>query len=304
MTTDTKQKCGFVALIGAPNAGKSTLLNTAVGSKVSIVTHKAQTTRSRILGICIRGDAQMIFVDMPGIFTDAKRRLEKAMVSAAWQSVFDADIRLVLVDAARGRAIEETQPIIDELKKAGGKALLALNKTDVVQKEKLLTLAKHFSETGIFEQIFMISAKEGDGVQDLLKTLEEKLPASPWLYPEDQISDMPLRLMAAEVTREQVFLQLHEEIPYSIAVETESWEERKDGSVAIGQVIYVLKDSQKAIVLGKGGSRIKEIGTAARTQLEEIFNRRVHLNIFVKVREKWMNDPERYTEWGLDFNAR
>lgn len=298
------QRCGFIALIGAPNAGKSTLLNAAVGSKISIVTHKAQTTRCRICGIAIEDGAQMVFVDTPGIFSDPKRRLEKAMVATAWQGAFDADIRLVVVDAARTRVVEETMPIIEALKKHGCKTSLVLNKIDLVKKEELLELAQELDKTAAFEQVFMISAKTGDGVRDLITTLAQKLPEGPWLYPEDQISDMPQRLIAAEVTREQIFLQLHDELPYSMAVETESWEEREDGSVAIAQVIYVLKENQKAIVLGKGGSRVKQIGMAARQELEKIMDRRVHLKIFVKQREKWMNDPARYTEWGLDFNAR
>ncbi len=295
-------RCGFVAIIGAPNAGKSTLLNRLVGSKVSIVTPKVQTTRSRVLGIRIVGAAQVIFVDTPGIFTP-KRRLERAMVSAAWQGAGDADLVVLLVDARAGYD-RDTRRIVDGLRRSGRRAILALNKIDLGPRAKLLELAAELNaDTDLFTDTFMISALNGDGVDDLLNHVAERLPEGPWLFPEDQISDVPMRLLAAEITREKAFLQLQEELPYAIAVETESWEEFENGDVRIRQVIYVQREGQKAIVLGKGGRRIRAIGEAARTELEEMLGRRVHLFLHVKVQENWVDDPERYRELGLSFRV-
>lgn len=297
-------RCGFVALVGAPNAGKSTLLNAMIGAKVSIVSPKVQTTRSRVLGITIEGDSQIIFVDTPGIFTP-KKRLERAMVAAAWQGAGDADLVGVLVDASRRGLDADTQGLVATLKDQGRSAILILNKIDLVkQRENLLDLTARLNETGVFTDTFMVSAATGDGVGDLRRFLAERVPEGPWLYPEDQISDMPMRLLAAEVTREKLFLQLHQELPYATTVETESWEEFDDGSVKISQIVYVQREGQKAIVLGKGGARIKQIGQAARSELEAFLERRVHLMLFVKVRENWTEDPERYSVWGLDFEPK
>lgn len=293
-------RCGFVALVGAPNAGKSTLLNLMVGSKVSIVTPKVQTTRSRIIGICMAKDqTQIIFLDTPGIFKP-KRRLERAMVTAAWSGAHDADLVVLLVDVKR-RFDGDTARIIKGLKARKRRAVLALNKIDGTRRETLLPLAAELNETGVFSDSFMISALKGDGVDDLRDFLAKRMPAGPWLYPEDQLSDIPLRLLAAETTREKLFLRLHQELPYALGVETESWEERKDGSVRIGQVIYVLRDSHKPIVLGKGGRQIKAVGQAARLELEAFLGQRVHLFIHVKVAPKWTDDPARYRDMGLEF---
>jgi GTP-binding protein Era len=294
------RRCGYVALVGAPNAGKSTLLNQLVRAKVSIVTPKVQTTRSRVLGIAIEGTAQLIFVDTPGIFAP-KKRLERAMVAAAWAGAQDADIVVLLVDAVRG-IDEDTRRIIDGLKSAGRRAILALNKVDIVKPEKLLGLAERLSQEGIFEPVFMISGLTGSGVEDLRAHLVAALPEGPWLFPEDQLSDLPQRLMAAEATREQVFLQLHDELPYASTVETDSWEEFKNGSVKISQTIFVQRDSQKAIVLGHEGAQIKRIGARARHELERLFGRRVHLFLFVKVREGWVDDRERYAAMRLEYD--
>jgi GTPase len=299
--TGAERRCGTVALVGAPNAGKSTLLNQLVGAKVSIVSPKVQTTRSRILGIVIEGPAQLILVDTPGIFVP-KRRLERAMVAAAWAGAADADQVVVLIDAARG-IDEEAQRIVDGLKAAGRHAVLALNKVDLVDTRKLLPLTDRLRKEGIFDAVFMISALSGDGVADLRRHLAAALPAGPWLYPEDQLTDLPQRLMAAEATREQVFLQLHQELPYATMVETDSWEEREDGSVKIAVTIHVQRASQKAIVLGKGGSRIKAIGERARAELERMFARRVHLFLFVRVSGDWTEDRERYKAMGLEFES-
>ncbi|MBT3305340.1 MAG: GTPase Era [Alphaproteobacteria bacterium] len=301
MNTPPETRAGFVAIVGAPNVGKSTLLNRLVGTKVSIVSPKVQTTRSRVLGICIEGDTQIIFIDTPGIFKP-KRRLDRAMVAAAWGGAGDADDVLLLVDASRGFD-GDTRDIVKRLKDSERKVALAINKVDLVAKEKLLKLATDLDETGVFSDIFMISAEQGSGVDDLMAHLTARVPAGPWLFPEDQISDMPGRLTAAEITREKLYLQLHQELPYAATVETEAWKEMKDGSVRIEQVIYVERQTQKAIVLGKGGKRIKALGQAAREELEEIFERRVHLFLFVKVREKWGDDPERYRDLGLNFDA-
>lgn len=296
------QHCGMAGIIGAPNAGKSTLVNQMVGAKVSIVSPKVQTTRTRVMGIVNKGKTQIIFVDTPGIFSP-KRRLEKAMVAAAWQGARDADIVLLLIDAGHGKISADTHAIINRLQETKKKAVLVLNKIDLVKKEKLLALAAEMNETGVFTDVYMISALTGDGVQRLLKDIAERMPQGPWMFGRDQISDMPMRLLAAEITREKIFMQLGDELPYSSTVETEQWEEFKDGSVRISQTIYVMRDSQKAIVLGKGGARIKKIGAESRKELEDILERRVHLSLFVKVREKWVDDPARYRDWGLDFNS-
>ncbi len=300
--TEQQTRCGFVGIIGAPNAGKSTLVNQLVGAKVSIVSPKVQTTRVRVMGIVNRGAAQVIFVDTPGIFAP-KKRLEKAMVAAAWQGMQDAEVTILLVDASKGRVNDDTRAIIERLKQTGRKIVLALNKIDMVKKEKLLEFAQTLSAEGIFSDVYMVSALSGDGVDRMMNDIARRMPEGPWMFGEDQISDMPMRLLAAEITREKIFLQLGDELPYASTVETESWEDFDNGSVKVSQTIYVMRDTQKAIVLGKGGTRIKKIGQAAREELEEILERRVHLSLFVKVREKWTDDPARYSAWGLDFNS-
>lgn len=292
-------RAGFVALIGVPNAGKSTLLNALVGEKVSIVSPKVQTTRARVTGIAIAGETQIVFVDTPGIFAP-KRRIERAMVEAAWSGAADADLVVAVVDC-RTCTNDDVVALLDGLKKTGRRAVLALNKIDLVPKDKLLVAASALDEKYAFERIYMISAASGDGVGDLRDYLAGAMPEGPWLYPEDQLTDQPQRLMAAEITREKLFLQLDQELPYAATVETEQWTDQKDGSVRIEQAIFVRKDSQKAIVLGKGGSRIKSLGQAARLDMEKAFDRRVHLFLFVKVRENWPDDPERYREMGLEF---
>ncbi len=301
MTMPENSRAGFVALIGAPNAGKSTLLNRFVGTKVSIVTHKVQTTRSRVLGVVIEDDAQIVFVDTPGIFAP-KRRLDRAMVRAAWDGAKDADVVVLMVDAMVGLK-DEVKAIIQNLQENNRKAVLALNKIDKVKREELLTLTAELDESGVFTDIFMISALNGDGASDLLKLLCEKIPQSPWLFPEDQITDMPLRMMAAEVTREKLFINVHQELPYELAVETETWEEFKNGSVKIEQTVYVRRESQRSIILGKDGQRIKKIGADAREELTEMFGRKVHLFLYVKVRERWEENSNFYMQWGLEFNA-
>ena len=301
MTANPGQRAGFVAIVGAPNVGKSTLLNRLVGAKVSIVSPKVQTTRTRVLGICIEGPAQIIFIDTPGIF-QPRRRLDRAMVAAAWIGTADADEVILLVDGSRGLD-RNTTAIVKKLKRAERTVILAINKIDLVNKPDLLALAAELNEAGAFTDTFMISAETGDGVADLMALLAGRVAAGRWLFPEDQISDMPGRLTAAEITREQLYLQLHKELPYAAAVETESWKDQDDGSLRIEQVVYVERGSQKAIVLGKKGSRVKSIGEAARKELEEIFGRRVHLFLFVKVRGNWGDDPERYRDLGLDFDA-
>ena len=301
MTIEGGTRAGFIALVGAPNAGKSTLMNTMVGAKVSIVTPKVQTTRNRIIGVAVEGEAQLVFMDTPGIFAP-RRRLDRAMVAAAWSGAADADLIVVLIDASKG-ATQDTDRIVQGLKRSGREAFLALNKIDVIRRETLLDLAAQFDATGVFTDVFMISALNGDGVGDLKAALAERLPPGPWLYPEDQLSDMNDRLFSAEITREKLFLQLHKELPYALTVETESWERFRDGSLRIEQVIYVQSQSQKAIALGKGGRRIKSVGSDAREELEEMLGCRVHLKLFVKVRENWGDDPERYRDLGLDFDA-
>jgi len=295
-------RCGFVGIIGAPNAGKSTLINHLVGAKVSIVSPKVQTTRARVMGIVNKGKTQVVFIDTPGIFAP-KRRLDKAMVNAAWQGTKDAEALLLLIDVGKGRINAETVAIIEQLKKTQRQAIAVLNKIDMLKKEKLLALAADINAEGVFSDIYMISALKGDGTVKLLEDLAKKMPEGPWMFEGDQITDMPLRLLAAEITREKIFLQLGDELPYSSTVETEKWEEFDNGSVRISQIIYIMRDSQKAIVLGANGQRIKKIGEAARKELEEILERRVHLSLFVKVREKWVDDPDRYRDWGLDFNS-
>jgi GTPase len=302
MTTDiamADQKCGYVALVGAPNAGKSTLLNQLVGAKVAIVSPKVQTTRARITAIAIEGVSQIIFVDTPGIFNPSKR-LETAMVNAAWSGAADADRVALLVDTTRG-ITKDVRRIIEGLKKSDRKAHLVLNKIDAIKRDSLLGLAKELTDEGIFDEVFMVSALNGDGVDDLRTALAKEMPSGPWLYPEDQLAIAPMRYLAAEVTREKLFLRMHQELPYSLTVETESWEEKKDGSVRIQQIIYVSRANHKPMILGKGGKNIRQIGEMAREELQEMMERKVHLFLFVKVRENWSDDPERYQEMGLEF---
>ena len=300
------QRCGFAAIIGAPNAGKSTLVNALVGSKVAIVSPKVQTTRMAVRGVAIVDDTQIVFVDTPGIFKP-RRRLDRAMVNAAWAGAGDADAVVLLVDAAElsanpsGHAASDTLSIVQALKKDNRKAALALNKIDGMKRTDLLPLVQNLSAQGDFEDVFMISALKGDGVADLKSWVAKRMPEGPWLYPADQAADISSRLLASEVTREKIYLRLHDELPYASAVETEKWEERKDGSVKIDQTIYVQREGQKAIVLGKGGATIKLIGELARKELEEIFQRRIHLFLFVKVREDWAEQREHYREMGLEF---
>lgn len=294
-------RCGFVALIGAPNAGKSTITNNFVGSKVSIVSPKVQTTRTLVKGIGIYDNTQIIFLDTPGIFKP-KRRLDRAMVASAWGGVGDADITVLVVDVKRGFD-DETQSIIAKLNKNKIEAVLLLNKIDLVQKEKLLELSAKINAAGKFKETFMVSAMTGQQIDDFYKYLADNLPVSPWYYPEDQISDMPLKLLAAEIVREKLFLYLRQELPYALTVEPDLWERREDGSVRAEITIYVERDSQKIIVLGKGGAMIKRIGQAARRELEDLLEDRIHLFLFVKVRENWGDDPARYVEWGLNFNS-
>lgn len=298
---ETKTRCGLVALVGAPNAGKSTLLNKMVGAKVSIVTPKVQTTRTRITGIAIEGDAQIVFVDTPGIFTKTKRRLERAMVASAWAGAADADQVVVVVDGTKKGIGDDTRSILAGLKEAKRPAILALNKVDLIKRPELLPRAAQLHQEFDFAKSFMISAETGDGVADLKAHLAGLMPEGPWLFAEDDLSDLSERLLAAEVTREQLFLKLHDELPYDLMVETESWKDFKDGSVKIQQVIYVRRDSQKAIVLGKGGATVKAINLAARKVLEEQLGRKVHLFLFVKVRDTWPDDPERFKAMGLDW---
>ena len=299
MTEETQ--AGFVALIGEPNAGKSTLLNRMVGAKVSIVTHKVQTTRARIRGVCMAGTAQLVFVDTPGIFRP-RRRLDRAMVSAAWGGAADADIVVLLIEAHRGLT-EGAKAIIEALKAREGTqpVALAINKIDRVKAERLLALAEEMNAAFPFARTFMISAEKGYGVDDLRDWLASQMPAGPWFYPEDQIADLPMRMIAAEITREKLTLRLHEELPYQLTVETERWEEKPDGSARIDQIIYVSRDGHKGIVLGKGGETIKAISTAARAEMADFMGRPIHLFLQVKLRENWQEEAERYTEMGLDF---
>ena len=299
--TEIATRCGFVALIGAPNAGKSTITNNFVGSKVSIVSPKVQTTRTLVKGIGIYDNTQIIFVDTPGIFKP-KRRLDRAMVGSAWDGALDADIVVLVVDAKRGFD-DETRSIIAKLNKRKIEAVLVLNKIDLVAKEKLLGLSQALNQEGKFKETFFISALNGQCTDDFYKYLAEHLPESPWYYPEDQISDMPLKLLAAEIVREKLFLFLRQELPYALTVEPELWERREDDSIRAEITIYVEKDNQKVIVLGHGGQMIKRIGQAARKEIEELLEERVHLFLFVKVRENWQEDASRYATWNLDFNA-
>jgi GTP-binding protein Era len=293
-------QAGFIALIGEPNAGKSTLLNRMVGAKVSIVTHKVQTTRARIRGICMEGAAQLVFVDTPGLFKP-RRRLDRAMVAAAWGGAMDADIVVLLVEAHRGIS-SGVQSILDQLKELGDRrVILAINKIDRVKSDALLALTRQLNAAFAFEKTFMISAERGHGVPDLRAWLGQELPEGPWLYPEDQIADLPLRMIAAEMTREKLTLRLHQELPYQLTVETESWEERPDGSARVDHVIYGVRDGHKGILLGNKGATIKAVSKAAREELEGFLERRVHLFCKVKVRQKWLEDAARYSEMGLDF---
>ncbi|MGH1463738.1 MAG: GTPase Era [Cognatishimia sp.] len=294
-------RAGFVALIGEPNAGKSTLTNRMVGAKVSIVTHKVQTTRTRIRGVAMQGEAQIVFIDTPGLFKP-RRRLDRAMVAAAWGGAADADVVVLMVEAHRG-ITEGVERILDGLEEvgAGRKVALAINKIDKVATEKLLGLTKELNARYAFVETFMISAEKGHGTDQLRKWLAGELPEGPWLYPEDQIADLPMRMIAAEMTREKLTLRLHQELPYQMTVETEKWDERKDGSCRVDQLIYVMRDGHKGIVLGKGGETIKSVGKAAREELEEFLGRKVHLFLQVKVRPGWLEDAERYSEMGLDF---
>ncbi|MEM9637128.1 MAG: GTPase Era [Pseudomonadota bacterium] len=294
-------RAGFVALIGEPNAGKSTLLNRMVGAKVSIVTHKVQTTRARIRGVAMEGEAQIVFVDTPGLF-QPRRRLDRAMVAAAWGGAADADVVVLLVEAQRG-VTEGVERILDGLQDIGEgrKVALAINKIDRVQAEVLLGLSKDLNDRYPFVETFMISAERGHGVDTLRQWLAAELPDGPWLYPEDQIADLPMRMIAAEMTREKLTLRLHQELPYQLTVETEGWEERKDGSARIDQLIYVVRDGHKGIVLGHKGETIKAVSKAAREELEEFLGRRVHLFLQVKVRPNWLDEAERYSEMGLEF---
>ncbi|MHA6263169.1 GTPase Era [Arenibacterium sp. CAU 1754] len=294
-------RAGFVALIGEPNAGKSTLLNRMVGAKVSIVTHKVQTTRARIRGVAIEGDTQIVFVDTPGLF-QPRRRLDRAMVAAAWGGAADADVVVLMVEAHRG-ITEGVERILEGLAEIGqGRTVaLAINKIDRVQSEALLGLTQKLNERYDFAETFMISAEKGHGVDALREWLAGQLPEGPWLYPEDQIADLPMRMIAAEITREKLTLRLHQELPYQMTVETENWEDRKDGSARIDQVVYVVRDGHKGIVLGHRGETIKAVGQAARAELEEFLGRKVHLFLKVKVRPNWLDEAERYSEMGLDF---
>lgn len=305
MTNDhNTQRCGFVAVLGAPNAGKSTLINAWVGSKVSIVSPKVQTTRSLVRGIALHGASQIVFIDTPGIFRP-RERLEKAMVAAAWQGEAEADMIVLVVDASKKKPDKDTLDILARLAAQESKrpCILVLNKTDKADKQNLLLLSETLNEKIPFAATFMVSALKEERLGDILSFIAKTIPEDPWHFSEDQVSDMPLRLLAAEITREKIFRKLHEEIPYGVAVETETWENFDNGSIRIGQAVFVSKDSHKGIVLGKGGRQIKEIGETARLELEEILEAPVHLRLFVKVKEDWRDDPEKYALWGLDFSA-
>ncbi len=295
-------RCGFVSLVGSPNAGKSTLLNALVGAKISIVTPKAQTTRARTLGIAMSGEAQIVLVDTPGIFSGAKRRLERSMISAAWDSTQDVDAILYLIDARKGLNAEQ-DAILEGLAKAKAPLLLVLNKVDLVERPKLLDLAKTINERVPFAATFMVSALSGSGVKDLLQDLGKRVPAGPWHYPEDQLADTSLRLIAAELTREQLFLQLQDELPYALVVQTDQWQDRPDGSVRIEQTITLERPGQKMIVIGANGQKIKSIGQSARREMMKHFERTVHLFLHVKVRENWTEDRSIYSAIGLNFKA-
>jgi GTP-binding protein Era len=296
----TAQRCGFIAVIGAPNAGKSTLVNRIVGAKVSIVSHKVQTTRMPIRGIAIVGNSQLVFIDTPGIF-EPKRRLDRAMVKAAWSGAGEGDIVALVVDAARGLD-EDVERILGNLGQARGRRLLVLNKIDrVADKEKLLALTSEITKRQAFDRIFMLAALDGDGVEDLKRYLAETVPAGPWHYPEDEISDLPMRLLASEITREKIFHRLHDELPYAITVETQSWKALRGGGARVEQTIFVERESQRKIVLGKAGATIKQLSMEARKELAQLLGHRIDLFLFVKVRDNWSNDPECYREIGLEF---
>ncbi len=294
------EKCGFVTLLGAPNAGKSTLVNYMVGAKVSIVSPKVQTTRSRVRGIVVKGDCEIVLIDTPGIFKP-KRRLDRAMVAAAWQEAEYSDLRLLLVDAKRG-IDDDTRSIMDSLVKNKRKCVLVLNKTDLVKPAKLVELSAELNKSALFSETFMLSAATGEGVDTLQEYLVSRMPEGPFMFPADQVSDLPDKLLAAEITREKLYMNLNQELPYISTVQTESFKE-DDKGIRIDQTIYVEKNNQKQIVIGKNGTMVKKIGTQARQELEKLFDCRVHLFLFVKVREKWEDNPEHYRAWGLDFNA-
>ena len=299
---DVGTRAGFVALIGAPNAGKSTLMNAMVGTKVSIVTPKVQTTRSRVRGIAMEGASQIIFIDTPGIF-QPKRRLDRAMVSAAWKGAEDGDVLLLLHDCARREIDEDTARIVEELAQSGRRASLVLNKIDLAPQERLLERADELSRMCEFERVFMVSATTGNGIDDLRDWLAGRMPPGPYLFDPDDLSDMPMRLLAAEIMREKLFLNLHQELPYQLTVETEKWEELDDGSATVRLSIYVAREGHRGIILGKKGATIRRIGMAARIELEEALGRRIHLMSHVKVRKDWMDDAARYSVWDLDYNA-
>ena len=298
---ETNTRCGFIAVIGAPNAGKSTLVNQLVRAKVSIVSPKVQTTRTRVTGILAEGRDQAIFVDTPGIFRGAKRRLEKAMVDSAWRQAAETDRLMLVIDVAKKGLSDDDRAVIEQLEQQGARPVLALNKVDGARHETMLAIAAAVNERLDVQETFMVSALSGDGVDDLRQAVLDRLPEGPWLYPEDQISDLPSRMLAAEATREKLFLQLHQELPYNLTVETEAFEVQAKGDLKINQVIYVTRDSHKAMVLGKGGARIRQVGSESRRDLEVLFDRKVHLFLFVKVRENWLNDPERFREMGLQL---
>ena len=301
-SASSRTRAGFVALIGAPNAGKSTLMNAMVGSKVSIVTPKVQTTRSRVRGIAMEGESQIIFIDTPGIF-QPKRRLDRAMVSAAWRGAEDGDVLLLLHDCARREIDEDTARIVEELAQSGRRASLVLNKIDLAPQESLLERADELSRMYEFERVFMVSATTGNGIDDLLGWLANNMAPGPYLFDPDDLSDMPMRLLAAEIMREKLFLNLHQELPYQLTVETENWEEMDDGSATVRLSIYVAREGHRGIILGKKGTTIRRIGMTARIELEEALGRRIHLMSHVKVRKDWMDDAARYSVWDLDYNA-
>lgn len=302
MSNDTPTRCGFAAIIGAPNAGKSTLINAIVGEKISIVSSKVQTTRTRVLGIVIEDNAQIIFVDTPGLFKASSNRMEKAIVNAAWEGLGESELIVFVVDAAKGYS-RPVRTIVDRLKTITGKKyILVLNKVDEVARPKLLELTMVMNKEMEFEATFMVSARNNDGVKDIVKHVAKYMPEGPFHYPEDQMTDMPSRLLAAEITREKLFRSIHDEIPYDLTVETESWEEFEDGSIKIDQVVFIAREGQKKIILGKGGEMIGKIGMQARVELEEILGARVHLKLFVKVRENWIEDSDHYKLWGLSHN--
>lgn len=300
--TSQKTHCGYVAILGATNAGKSTLVNALVGAKVTIVSRKVQTTRNRILGIYTAGQSQIVLVDTPGLF-QPRNRLDRAMIHAAWTGAEEADLVLYLYDADKNFPNPTDAGVVEKLARENRKAWLVLNKVDLVEPQKLLELAAKLNQAVPFEKTFMISALKKRGLDDLSREVGKALPESPWLFAEDQMTDLPMRLLAAEITREQIFDLLHEELPYAITVQTEEWEDFANGDIRIRQVIHVMRDSQKGIVVGKGGATLKKIGARARKELEEILETKVHINLFVRVSEKWHDQPEYYSEWGLDFNT-